>query len=67
MTGKIRIDLIFVIGFTLIAITRHAQQIRNSNKTERSMEEPVYYVNRLEGKIAIDGVWDKQVGKMCPC
>ena len=66
MTGKIRIDLIFVIGFTLIAITTHAQQIRNSNKTERSMEESVYYVNRLEGKIAIDGVWDKQVWKNVP-
>ncbi|MCH6236684.1 carbohydrate-binding family 9-like protein [Cognataquiflexum rubidum] len=66
MRGKIRIDLIFVVGMSLIAIWTDAQQIKESNNMKRNMEESVYKVNRLEGKIRIDGVWDKEVWKNVP-
>ena len=61
MKGKTRIDLIFVICVSLIAIRTNAQQIKESNNMKRNMEESVYHVNRLEGEIRIDGAWEKQV------
>jgi hypothetical protein len=66
MRVKIKSDLIFVIGLTLISIMTQAQQINESNNMERNMEESVYHVNRLEGEIKIDGVWDKQVWENVP-
>ncbi|MCL6259435.1 carbohydrate-binding family 9-like protein [Aquiflexum sp. TKW24L] len=66
MRVKIRIDLIFVMGMSLIAIRMDAQQIKESNNKKRNMEESVYEVNRLEGKIRIDGVWDKEVWENVP-
>lgn len=66
MRGKIRIDLIFVIGLTLIAIKTQAQQINESNNMKRNMEESVYHVNQLEGEIEIDGIWDKPVWENVP-
>lgn len=66
MRVKIKNDLIFVIGLTLISIMTQAQQINESNNMKRNMEESVYHVNRLEGKIKIDGIWDKPVWENVP-
>ena len=66
MTGKIRIDLIFVIVMSLIAIRTDAQQIKESNNMKKNMDESVYNVNRLEGKITIVGAWEKVVWKNVP-
>lgn len=66
MRVKIKNDLIFVIGLTLIAIKTQAQQINESNNMKRNMEESVYHVNQLEGEIEIDGIWDKPVWENVP-
>jgi hypothetical protein len=66
MKGNKKSDLILVIGLSLIAIMTQAQQTKESNKMMQNMEESVYHVNRLEGEIMIDGVWDKQVWEKVP-
>lgn len=66
MMGKIKDDWFCVIGFWLIAITTNAQQIKEPTMINRITEKSVYQVNRLEGDILIDGVWDKPVWENVP-
>jgi hypothetical protein len=64
--GRKKNDLILVICFWSMALTLEAQQLKNSTMDNIITEKPVYQVNRLEGEILIDGVWDKPIWENVP-
>ncbi|SMD43903.1 Carbohydrate-binding family 9 [Aquiflexum balticum DSM 16537] len=66
MMGRKKYDLILVICFCLMVLSSEAQQLKDSTMVNRITEKPVYQVNRLEGEILIDGVWDKPIWENVP-
>jgi hypothetical protein len=66
MMGRKKHDLILVICFCSMVLTSEAQQLKDSTMVDRITEKSVYQVNRMEGEILIDGVWDKPIWKNVP-